>query len=87
MSSRRKKTTEDQISIYDIALKAGDKLFKDGALYGEIVGESESLYYVIKTNSRDNMPIPYQKDSLLNYVLIGKLTMERYSFDKEETVN
>lgn len=87
MSSRRKKANENQISIYDIALKAGDKLFKDGVMYGEISGESESLYFVIKNNSRDKMPIPYQKQSLLDKILMGVLTMESFSYDKLETGN
>ncbi len=81
MGSRRKLANENQISIYDMVLKAGDKLFKDGALYGEIAGESESLYYVLKTNSRDNMPIPYQKHSLRNNILLGKLTLENFNYD------
>jgi preprotein translocase subunit YajC len=87
MSSRRRKANENQISIYDMVLRAGDKLFKDGALYGEVAGESDSLYFVVKTNSKDNMPIPFQKNSLLNNILMGILTMESYSFDKEETGN
>jgi hypothetical protein len=81
MSSKRKQAIENQISIYDMVLKTGDKLFKDGALYGEIAGESELLYFVIKTNSRDNMPIPYQKHSLKNNILLGKLTLESFNYD------
>jgi hypothetical protein len=81
MSSKRKRTNESQISIYDIVLKAGDKLFKNGAMYGEITGESESLYYVLKCNSNDNMPIPFQKHSLRNNILLGKLTLECFNYD------
>ena len=80
MSSKRKQINENQISIYDIFLKTGDKLFKDGVMYGEIAGESESLYYVLKTNSKDNMPIPYQKQTLRNNILLGKLTLESYNY-------
>ncbi|OGO78075.1 MAG: hypothetical protein A2Y23_15440 [Clostridiales bacterium GWB2_37_7] len=87
MCSRRRHANENQISFYDMVLKAGDKLFKDGVLYGEIAGESESLYFVVKTNSKDKMPIPYQKHSLRNSLLMGILTMECYSYDKEEIEN
>lgn len=81
MSGKRKRANENQISIYDMVLKAGDKLFKDGALYGEIAGESESLYYVLKSSSQDNMPIPYQKHSLRNNILLGKLSLEYFNYD------
>jgi hypothetical protein len=81
MSSRRKQASENQISIYDMVLKAGDKIFKDGVMYGEIAGESELLYFVIKANSKDNMPIPYQKHSLRNSILMGKLTLESFNYD------
>jgi hypothetical protein len=81
MSSRRKQASENQISIYDMVLKAGDKIFKDGEMYGEIAGESELLYFVIKANSKDNMPIPYQKHSLRNSILMGKLTLESFNYD------
>lgn len=81
MGGKRKRANENQISIYDIVLKAGDKLFKDGVMYGEIAGESELLYYVFKTNSKDNMPIPYQKQSLRNNILMGMLTLESFNYD------
>lgn len=81
MKSRRKKLNENQLSIFDMALKAGDKLFKDGKLYGEITGESESLYFVMKTTSLDNMPIPYHKDTLRERILTGKLTLEAYNYN------
>jgi hypothetical protein len=81
MGGKRKRANENQISIYDMVLKAGDKLFKDGSLYGEIVGESDSLYYVLKSNCKDNMPIPYQKQSLRNSILLGKLSLENFNFD------
>lgn len=80
MSSKRK-ASENQISIFDIALKTGDKLFKDGIVYGEITGESDLLYFVLKTNSKDNMPIPYQKQNLLNNILMGKLTLESFNYN------
>jgi len=81
MSGKRKRVNENQISIYDVVLKVGDKIFKDGALYGEIAGESESLYYVLKSNSKDDMPIPYQKHSLRNSILLGKLSLECLNYD------
>ena len=81
MSGKRKQRMDNQISIYDISLKAGDKLFKDGELYGEISGESELLYFVIKTSSKDNMPIPYQKENLRNNILMGKLSLESFNYD------
>jgi hypothetical protein len=81
MSGKRKRANENQISIYDMVLKAGDRLFKDGAIYGEITGESESLYYVLKSSSKDNMPIPYQKHSLRNSILLGKLSLECFNYD------
>jgi len=81
MGSKRKQKVGNQISIYDISLKAGDKLFKDGELYGEISGESELLYFVIKTSSIDRMPIPYQKENLRNNILMGKLSLESFNYD------
>jgi hypothetical protein len=81
MSGKRKRANENQISIYDMVLKAGDRLFKDGTIYGEITGESESLYYVLKSSSKDNMPIPYQKHPLRNSILLGKLTLECFNYD------
>jgi hypothetical protein len=81
MGSRRRKLNDSQLSIFDIALKAGDKLFRDGKLYGEIAGESESLYFVMKTNSLDNMPIPYHKDTLRESILTGKFTLEEYNYN------
>lgn len=81
MSSKRKQTSENQISIYDMVLKTGDKLYKDGVMYGEIAGESDLLYFVIKSNSKDNMPIPYQKHSLRNSILLGKLSLENFNYD------
>lgn len=81
MGSKRRKINESQISIYDITLKAGDKLFKDGKLYGEISGESDSLYFILKTKSLDNIPIPYHKDTLRESILTGKLTLEEYNYN------
>lgn len=81
MSNKRNQSGENQISIYDMVLKAGDKLFKDGIMYGEIAGESDLLYFVIKANSNDNMPIPYQKQTLKNSILLGKLTLESFHYD------
>lgn len=80
VASRKKQENQYQISIYDIALKSGDKLYKDGIMYGEITGESESLYFVMKTTSKDNIPIPYHKDTLRNNILLGKLTLENYRY-------
>lgn len=80
MGSKRRKLNDSQLSIFDIALKAGDRLFKDGKLYGEITGESESLYFVMKINSIDNMPIPYHKDTLRERILTGNLTLEEYNY-------
>lgn len=81
MGSKRRKLNESQLSIFDIALKAGDKLFRDGELYGEITGESESLYFVMKPNSFDNTPIPYSKDNLRERILTGRLTLEEYKYN------
>lgn len=81
MGSKRRKLNDSQLSIFDMALKAGDKLFRDGKLYGEITGESESLYFVMKTNSLDNMPIPYHKDTLRERILTGMLTLEEYNYN------
>ena len=81
MSSKRRQRSEDQISIYDMVLRIGDKLYKDGFTYGEIAGESDSLYFVRKASSKDNMPIPYQKETLRNNILTGKLTLESFHYD------
>jgi hypothetical protein len=81
MSSKRRNAEDNQISIYDMVLKAGDKLYKDGAVYGEITGESESLFFVVKASSRDKMPIPYQKHNLRNSILLGKFTLDNLNYD------
>lgn len=81
MSSKRKKVNENQISIFDMALRTGDRLFKDGKLYGEISGESESLYFVMKAKSLDTIPTPYHKDTLRERILTGKLTLEEYNYN------
>lgn len=81
MGSKKKRSNESQLSIFDMTLKAGDKLFRDGKLYGEITGESDSLYFVMKTSSLDNIPIPYHKDTLRESILTGKLTLEEYSYN------
>ncbi len=81
MGSKRKQGTENQISIYDMTLNIGDKLYRNGGVYGEVVGESDSLYFIIKENSRDTIPIPYKKETLRNSILIGKLSLESLKYD------
>ncbi len=81
MGRKRKKSDENQISIYDIMLRTGDRLFKDGKLYGEISGESESLYFIMKVKSLDSIPIPYHKHTLRESILTGKLTLKEYKYN------
>lgn len=81
MGSKRKQGTEDQISIYDMTLCVGDKLYRNGDLYGEVVGESDSLYFIIKENSIDTIPIPYKKETLRNSILVGRFSLESLKYD------
>ncbi|MEA4846165.1 MAG: hypothetical protein VB106_02910 [Clostridiaceae bacterium] len=70
----------EQISLEDIELRIGDKLYKDGSLYAEVMGESEELYFLQKSGSSCDMPSPYFKDTIIESILFGKLFLEQLRF-------
>lgn len=70
----------EQISIDDIKLSIGDKLYKNGKLYAEVAGESEELYFLQKSESSSDIPSPYFKVTIIENILFGKLFLERISF-------
>lgn len=84
MRRRRKKNTGEkeyeQISIGDIQLCVGDKLYKNGKLYAEVTGESEDLYFLLKSGSSCDIPSPYFKDTIIENILFGRLLLERLSY-------
>jgi hypothetical protein len=70
----------EQISFGDIKLCIGDKLYKNGKLYAEIMGESEELYFLQKSGSSCNMPSPYFKETVIENILFGRFILEQLSF-------
>jgi hypothetical protein len=70
----------EQISFNDIKLRIGDKLYKDGRLYAEVMGESKELYFLHKSGSSCDMPNPYFKKTIIENILFGKLFLEEMHF-------
>ncbi|HNR03810.1 MAG TPA: hypothetical protein PKU88_03230 [Bacillota bacterium] len=70
----------EQISFRDIDLRIGDKLYKDGRLYAEVMGESEELYFLQKSGSSCEMPNPYFKETIIENILFGRLFLEEMRF-------
>jgi hypothetical protein len=83
---RRKRKTDssermfEQIGFDDIKLCIGDKLYKNGKLYAEIMGESEDLYFLQKSGSSCDIPSPYFKETVIDNILFGRLFLEQLSF-------
>lgn len=84
MKRKRKKSSREkefeQISFGDIHICVGDKLYMDGKLYAEIMGESEDLYFLQKSESSCDIPSPYFKDTIIENILFGRFLLERLSF-------
>lgn len=84
MKRRRKRRScekeFEQISFGDICISTGDKLYKDGKLYAEVTGESEDLYFLLKSGSSCDIPSPYFKDTIIENILFGRLFLERLSY-------
>lgn len=70
----------EQICFDDIKLSIGDKLYKNGKLYGEITGESAELYFLQRSGSSCDLPSPYFKETIIEGILFGSLFIERLSF-------
>ena len=82
---RRKKNSSskkpyEQISFGDIKLRIGDKLYKNGKLYAEVMGESEELYFLQKSGSNCDIPSPYFKETVIENILFGRLFLEQMNF-------
>ena len=70
-----KKNTEDQLSFFNLKLNKGDVLLKSGIPYGEIVDESETLFYLKKASSDNAIPSPCDKKRLIERIIKGELTL------------
>ena len=70
----------EQIGFDDIKLCVGDKLYKNGKLYAEVMGESEELYFLKKSGSDCDMHSPYFKETVIESILFGRLFLEQLSF-------
>lgn len=70
----------EQISFGDIQLSIGDKLYMNGKLYAEVMGESEDLYFLQKSGSSCDIPSPYFKDTVIEHILFGRFFLERLSY-------
>lgn len=83
---KRKRRTDssermfEQIGFGDIKLHIGDKLYKNGKIYAEVMGESEELYFLQKSGSNCDMPNPYFKETIIENILFGRLFLEQMSF-------
>ncbi len=71
-----KKCNEDQLSFFNLKLSKGDILLKEGRPYGEVVDESETLYYVKKAASNAPIPSPCDKKRLVERIISGELSVE-----------
>lgn len=71
-----RKNSEDQLSFFNLKLNKGDVLLKSGLPYGEIVDESETLFYLKKVTCRDNIPSPCNKKRLIERIISGELSVE-----------
>ena len=84
MKRRRKNSSREkmfeQISFGDIQLCIGDKLYMNGKLYAEVMGESEDLYFLQKSGSSCDIPSPYFKDTVIENILFGRFLLERLSY-------
>lgn len=80
-ANRSKKYKEsDQLCFENISLQIGDKLYKDGQLYGELSGESETLFFMKRPGKLDEIPSPYLKNQLIERVIMGTLTVQSVRF-------
>jgi hypothetical protein len=84
MKRKRKRSSGEkefeQISFGDIHICIGDKLYMDGKLYAEIMGESEDLYFLQKSGSSCEIASPYFKDTIIENILFGKFLLERLHY-------
>ncbi len=81
---RRKRKSDSlsvQIDITDIKLKIGDKLYKNGSLYGEIKDESSTLFFISRAFSDDIIPSPYIKEKLIESILMGTFTLDEVNYE------
>ncbi len=82
---RRKRKGADsalyqQLAFDSISLNVGDQLYKNGALYAVVTGESDELYFLRKVSSGCDMSTPYFKSTLIDSILFGKLAINQLSY-------
>ena len=77
---KHRKSNDAQISMDDISLSVGDKLFMDNELYGQVSAVSENLYMLIRKTETEEIAIPFRKEVLINKILSGKYTIETLKF-------
>lgn len=70
----------NQISIDDISIEIGDKLYRNSVLYAEVVDMGETLYFIKKPGETDSVLSFYIKDRLVRDLLFGNLSLQRLSF-------
>ncbi len=69
-----------QLSMEDIDLKVGDRLYKEEKLYAEVVGISSSLYFLDKPGSTSGIPDARMKEHLIKEILYGSYRLEQVRF-------
>ena len=72
----KKKKDSDQLSFFNLKIGKGDIILKSGIPYGEIIDESESLYYMQKASSIDSIPSPCDKKRLIERIIKGELSID-----------
>ncbi len=70
----------DQMSFFEIKLKKGDIIFKSDKIYAEIVDESETLYFLKKETSTQDIPTPCDKHRLIERIISGELKISEYRY-------
>ena len=65
---------KEVVDISDINIDVGDKLYLDGQLYGTVIKESESFYYIKKETSEESYE--FIKTSLKEKIVSEILRLE-----------
>lgn len=70
----------EQMSFFEIKLKKGDLIYKLDQIYAEIVDESETLYFLKKASSNQDIPTPCDKHRLIERIISGELVISEYRY-------
>lgn len=77
---RKRKVDQGQISIEDISLSIGDKIYRNSVLYAEVVDISDALYFLKKEHKQVDIPDPYKKEILVEKILEGEYTIDKVKY-------